>query len=230
MQITKYDITSDKLTRDYRIIMLSDIHNKPAPELLPQVAGEKPDYIFIPGDLVDRHRKTYKNVIPFLEEVVNIAPTYFSLGNHEIKFPKLSARDIAATGVTVLDNRFVQVEDFVVGGQIPYMTFDWLKEFERQPGYKILLNHHPEYIEEGLEAFDIDLILAGHAHGGQWVICGKGIYAPGQGLFPKYTHGFYGNMLVGAGTTNTVAPFTGRFGNPCEIVELNFHKGEPQKG
>ena len=224
MLVTEYDITSEKLSRDYNIVMLSDIHNKPAPDLLQQVSDLAPDYIFVPGDLVDRHRKTYKNVIPFLTELVKIAPVYFSPGNHEIKFPKLSARDIAATGVHVLDNKWVKVEDFILGGQIPYMTFDWIHDLEQQEGYKILLNHHPEYIEEGLADFDLDLILAGHAHGGQWVLFGKAIYAPGQGLFPKYTHGFYGNMLVGAGTTNTIAPFTGRFGNPCEIVQLKFHK------
>ena len=64
---------------------------------------------------------------------------------------------------------------------------EWLREFCDFCGYRILLCHHPEYyslVPEG-----IDLILAGHAHGGQWRFFGRGVFAPGQGLFPKYTSG-----------------------------------------
>ena len=71
---------------------------------------------------------------------------------------------------------------------------------------------------------DIDLTLAGHAHGGQIQIAGHGLYAPGQGLFPKLTHGLYdgGKLLVSRGMTNGAKPRIPRIGNPCELIILNL--------
>ncbi len=91
-------------------------------------------------------------------------------------------------------------------------------------GFKILLSHHPEYWEKYIRGKNIDLTVSGHAHGGQWCFLGRGVYAPGQGLMPKYTHGIYKNagevLAVSRGMTNTV-PIP-RFGNPCEIVFINL--------
>ena len=40
------------------------------------------------------------------------------------------------------------------------------------------------YRKLGLVDLPIQLILSGHAHGGQWRIGRRGVYAPGQGLLP----------------------------------------------
>ena len=98
----------------------------------------------------------------------------------------------------------------------------WLEDFAAAPGYHVLLCHHPEYfprIPDGVE-----LILSGHAHGGQWAywsfrikrMCG--VLAPGQGFFPKWTKGVYENRLVvSTGLSNTALPIP-RFFNPTEVV------------
>ena len=106
----------------------------------------------------------------------------------------------------------------------PEPNLDWLRNFERQEGYKILLCHHPEYVPRYLNARNIDLILSGHAHGGQIQIAGHGLYAPGQGLFPKLTHGLYDGekLLVSRGMTNGAKPRIPRIGNPCELIILNL--------
>jgi len=102
---------------------------------------------------------------------------------------------------------------------------DWLPEFERISGYKILLCHHPEYYPEYLKKLNIDLILSGHAHGGQiryyrpirrkW----QGVYAPGQGLFPSLTSGVHdGRLVISRGLSNR--SFMPRINNPEEIVYL----------
>ncbi len=70
---------------------------------------------------------------------------------------------------------------------------------------------------------DIQLIFSGHAHGGQWRIpfTNKGVYAPGQGLFPEYCQGVYdGRLVVSAGLSNTT--WIPRFFNPREIVVVEF--------
>ena len=235
MKITTYERISPKVDKEYTLIMLSDVHNKPFEKIVAQAAGEKPDAILIVGDVVDRHRKTYKRALPFLEACAAAAPTFFSYGNHEIKFPKLSEEDIVGTGVVLLDNDYIRFGDLVIGGHTPYTPFDWLSDFEQQNGYKVLMNHHPEYFVKepsgrkgftgnpGLQAHEgIDMILSGHAHGGQWRFFNRGVLAPGQGLMAKYVRGEYGNMIVSTGCANTAAPLIPRFFNPREILKIKI--------
>ena len=73
---------------------------------------------------------------------------------------------------------------------------EWLENFCAVEKPKILLCHHPEYYVPYIQKADIDLTVCGHAHGGQWRIFGRGIYAPGQGLFPKYTAGVLDQKCV----------------------------------
>lgn len=99
---------------------------------------------------------------------------------------------------------------------------DWLMDFAEVPGYHILLSHHPEYRQ--LVPKEVELILSGHTHGGQWRFFGRGCYAPGQGVWPKLTKGMYdGRLVVSAGLSNT-APVP-RFFNPTEVVYINAKKG-----
>lgn len=100
--------------------------------------------------------------------------------------------------------------------------------------FTLLLAHRPEYIDDYISPGVFDLILSGHAHGGQWRIPGliNGIYAPGQGYFPKYAGGrfdFYSNSKK---TKNTVfivsrglshqAPNIPRFFNGLELVVIDI--------
>ena len=187
-----------------------------------------------------------RNVLPFLRSCAEHAPTLFSLGNHEQAITGEEIKRIEGTGAVVLDNRWVEMEignrRVVVGGlSSGYATAyrkwraenpgrekpergeitdrhpetGWLDSFAAAPGYHILLSHHPEYYPLVME--HADLVLCGHAHGGQWRIGRKGVYAPGQGIWPKWTKGIYdGRMVVSAGLSNPEK--VPRLFNPTEIV------------
>lgn len=106
----------------------------------------------------------------------------------------------------------------------------WINEFEKCDGYKILLSHHPEYWslrEPKLCGRKINLVLSGHAHGGQIRLWSRGVYAPGQGLFPRYTKGVwmrkYGYLVVSTGLSNTSSVLP-RFFNPTEVVYVKISK------
>lgn len=93
-------------------------------------------------------------------------------------------------------------------------------------GFKLLLAHRPEDIDSYAVA-GANLVLSGHAHGGQWRFFGHGVYAPEQGLFPPYTEGVYqrGNTVLyvstGAGDHKRWLP---RLFNPPHIDLLTLHK------
>lgn len=227
------------------IALLSDLHNREFGEIAERLERHRPDLICIAGDVVDGREEldSQYNVLPFLSACAGIAPSYMSLGNHE-RILK-NTREIEETGVTVLDNTYRTVtageKVVVVGGLTSARVsqrrreleehngsnrksagpeIDWLKEYADTNGYHILLSHHPEYFP--LIPSGIELILSGHAHGGQWRFFGRGVFAPGQGILPKYTGGVYEEdgklMVVGRGLSNT-APVP-RINNPVEIVYL----------
>ena len=93
--------------------------------------------------------------------------------------------------------------------------------------YSILLSHRPEFFEL-YASYDFDLVLSGHAHGGQWRIPGilNGVYAPHQGLFPKYAGGMYElgdtTMIVSRGLAKETTRIPRIFNRPeLVIVEVS---------
>ena len=86
--------------------------------------------------------------------------------------------------------------------------------------YCVLLSHRPETFAAYVSA-DIDLVLSGHTHGGQFRLPFiGGIAAPNQGLFPKYDAGMYSEngttMIISRGIGNSIIPI--RFNNRPEVV------------
>lgn len=187
-----------------------------------------------------------------LAECAAMAPTFYSFGNHEIgachgnirrakrsKRPMTFAlspawrREIEATGAILLHEEWIVWKGLVIGGLGSGLLnpgwkpdLGWIEAYAKTPGYKLLLCHHPEYFDRYLRPYDIDLIVSGHAHGGQWRVFGRGIYAPDQHLFPKYTSGVHEDRLViSRGVVNSVR-FIPRFFNPCEVVTVTVHTVE----
>ena len=106
--------------------------------------------------------------------------------------------------------------------ELPQNTVDYLAEFSAEGGAKLLLCHHPEYYRRYLRDCDTGIICAGHAHGGQIRLFGHGLYAPGQGFFPRYTSGVHdGRFVISRGlTTHSFPP---RIFNRPELVILHIY-------
>ena len=256
-----------RLDTPVSIALLTDTHNRRPEPILQSLRRHKPEMIAIAGDIVIGRPperglllEQNENALPLLRACASIAPTFFSLGNHEGQVCEKDLALIRSTGVTLLDNSWCAWNGISVGGMTspkvlfcrrykaairadePYprlgdrRVFEdpallpiwtdrkvpvtaWLSAWEKQPGWKLLLAHEPHLWEPYLRGRNIDLILSGHAHGGQWRFFGRGVWAPDQGLFPNYTSGLHENLIISRGLTNTAAPIPRLF-NPTEIVYI----------
>jgi len=232
----------------YRIVQVSDLHNNVygmgQSYLLAKIREARPDAIVVTGDLIDRNTKNVDNAMLFINGAVDIAPVFYVTGNHEAsvgkQYKELVLR-MNEAGVTFLDNDAVTViseEDVITLAGVRDPAFDWSKpdakivddEIKKalaevsDTQVTVLLSHRPELIKTYSEN-GIDLVLTGHAHGGQVRLPFIGpIYSPSQGLFPKYTSGLYEEggtkMYVSRGIGNGIAPLRFNDGPELAIIVL----------
>ncbi len=233
--VRRETIGSEKLTKAFTAVQVSDLHDlrfgKEQKELLAAIREARPDMILITGDLFNRRRKkACENAFAFVRGAVRIAPVYFSEGNHEISLGETGERyieTIREMGVCVLRDEFVDLEPIRLIGLTQYASPETLSAMLGASRLNVILAHRPELypIYAGTGA---DVVLSGHAHGGQIRFFGLAVYAPGQGFFPRFTAGQYrigrSVLHVSRGLGNTI-PFPRVFNTP----ELNILQFEPRE-
>ena len=221
----------------FRITQISDLHNrefgKENCRLIALTEAQLPDLLVITGDLTDSYHTKLDKALDAASRLARIAPCYYVTGNHEHRMSEQRQaeffRELEAAGVVLLRNEAVS---FGMGGGFRLLGVDCnqgrtgtLLELmhDRPEGeLNILLSHKPHYARYYRQA-GVDLVLTGHAHGGQWRLPGiGGLYAPGQGPIPKYTAGMYrlGRtvMCVSRGLGNSSFPL--RIENKPELVTV----------
>lgn len=210
------------------VAVLSDLHNEPFDALLPFLEGA--DLILIPGDLVDRYRKTYHNALTFLNVACRIAPVVYAPGNHERAgfLPPNYPKFVKKSGAMWLNQGILHLGGLWIASYNGANDNRRMDELEKKTGVRIVLCHKPNLFYPALQYRDVDLVLSGHAHGGQVRVLGIPLYAPDQGIFPRHTKGCYdGRLYVSAGVGNPV--HMPRWGNPFEIMKIHLthtNKGE----
>ena len=249
--VTKIEVESACLPESfdgYRIAHVSDLHNDEFGEdnekLLALIKEAEPDMIAITGDLLDSRRTSVEKAQNFVQQAVQIAPCYYVTGNHESRIEKEYGqleKAMTEAGIIVLRNDKLTLEKdgaviTVAGIDDPrfVLSSDRLAKMESVIGdgltgllkdvpeeqFTLLLSHRPELFDLYCE-HDVDLVLSGHVHGGQFRIPGiGGIIGPGQGLLPDYDAGLYSrdntNMVLSRGLGQSIVPF--RINNPPELV------------
>lgn len=258
LSTSSYKIFNPKLhpeLKGKKIVFLSDTHFRDKlsdifiDRLLTKIEDINPDLILFGGDIV--HKSTSDSVIEhvkdFFTQLVSIAPTYVIFGNHDIG--SMQAKKIEGVldrvGATLLKNEVTWISfgqpdaGFWLTGlneneSYLEMKSDVLKQIKipknNKNAPKILLTHYPHFFEKYLTNNEKrpDLILAGHAHGGQVIlpIIG-GLFSPGQGINPTYDYGIFTNetypksrLILTRGIGNSGFPF--RINNRPEIVMIEF--------
>ena len=205
---------------------VSDLHDYPNEPIIQTIRSREIDAILVGGDFIHSREKRDRGY-EFLRMAASIAPTFCVAGNHERQYEDDLILSVIRAGAFLLDDGAIQFKGINIGGlssapksengtRLPPDT-EWLKVFSSIKGYKLLICHQPEYYEKYIKPFPIDLTLSGHAHGGQWRFFGHGVFAPGQGFFPKYTSGIYENRLIVSRGIGNQSGFP-RINNRPEVV------------
>jgi predicted MPP superfamily phosphohydrolase len=233
------------------IVLLSDLHSdiygKDQTPLLERINETSPDIIVLAGDIFDdraSHLGT-RLLLTGIKKDMPETPVFYVTGNHEYDGGKIDdiLRELTGFGVTVLPEDYVELEvkgvRLVIAGVEDPNKALWdplyngafaegpLKRAAAADAYRILVCHRPELAKRYAE-YGFDLMLSGHTHGGQVRIPPliNGLYAPGQGLFPKYSGGLYrmgsGSLVVSRGLT-TRHPLFPRIFNPPELVVIRLN-------
>ena len=208
-----YTVVSPKLTAEVRLAVVTDFHSSDnAEEVAAMVASCAPDVVLLVGDMFDddtQNRPT-ERTLSLMRQLSAQYPCYYVSGNHEAWTGEMDAlyQQTEEAGVTVL--RMSSGVLTVRGQRIalcgipdPYeMVFSGAPDTEEQirqaledvdsADFTVLLAHRPELLAKYAQ-FPLDLVVSGHAHGGQVRIPGalNGLYAPNQGWFPKLAGGAY---------------------------------------
>ncbi len=207
-----YQVKSNKVISNFRIVCISDMHLKEFGEnnqnLVNEIKKLSPDIITFVGDMnLEQKPDDYESVVTLCESLKDVAPLYYSLGNHEIDailFKNSQIyKDLKGMGINILNNETATLNvdgtdiDVIGLTQNPKEFDEYGREFfekamQADDNFKLVLTHYPENFDGVLEEYDVDLALSGHTHGGQvrlpWI---GGLYAADQGFFPKLCDGYY---------------------------------------
>lgn len=253
LKLNAYTIANSRLPSKfdgYRIAHISDLHNAeigPSNRKLLQILEDiQPDIIAITGDLVDSRRTNIDIALRFAREAIKIAPCYYVAGNNEswiTEYDKLRT-GLKSLGVAVLEDTKVEIrrddEKIKMLGVVDpsfYGDLSWEKEADiidsvlyklndENETFTLLLIHRPDLMDIYAQN-NCDLVLSGHAHGGQVRLpFVGGLVAPDQGFFPYYDSGLYTvkntDMIVSRGIGNSIIPL--RVNNRPEVILVELKK------
>lgn len=249
--ITNIDVNNGKIPSNFykfKILQVSDLHNKKfgknQNKLVKLTKKINPDIIVVTGDAIDSRKTNMDIAINYLSQIAKSYPTYYVSGNHERRIKGYNRFEelLIQNNVKVLNNK---CENIKIGNEeislIGMKDISFIKSRDKRKEYlntlkdikkevnnnfTILLSHRPEIIDIYSQS-KVDLVFTGHAHGGQIRLPFiDGLFAPNQGLLPKYTSGKFKNgsteMIVSRGLGNSLFPF--RIFNRPELIVTTLNK------
>ena len=249
IQVSEYNIYSNKISEDFKILQISDLHSKnfgkKQSKLIKKINEIKPDIIVFTGDSFDANRSTgQKDLEPTLNivrQIKNNYPIYYITGNHEEANDDLWEKlkpQLENLNIKILDSKSIDLSNEITitgindpghykknNNKFNKILYN-LSNKNNNDKFNILLSHRPSLIKE-YNNTQFDLILSGHAHGGQWrlpFLLENGIYAPTEEFFPEYKNGLHklkhANLIISRGLGNSRCPI--RLFNYPELVVINI--------
>ena len=246
IEVSTHEFYHEKIPKgfdNYKILQISDLHSKNFgrhnKKLLDIIDALSPNIIVVTGDIYYSYKDKIKHSLALLKKLAKKYPVYFVTGNHEQRDKnwKMHKLNLKTYGVNIIDEKTVRLK--FNSAQIQLAGLKDPSFYHYQHRYKIfpkkiktlyvkldknlfnvLLSHRPDKMEHYAQS-GFDLVLSGHAHGGQIRLFNKGLIAPSEGFFPKFTSGLYKqnqtSMIVSRGLGRTIF-FTRLFNKPELIL------------
>lgn len=237
--VPRYKINSEKIKKPLRIVLLTDFHSssygKNQQVLIDVIDEQAPDIILLAGDIAENVRN-HKHTEELLEQIAGKYPCFYTVGNHEEwsgECGKIKEM-FRSYGVTVLegDSEILDFEGQKIrvsgaDNSLPLEQYKACCEAAGDDIFTVFMSHRPDHVDM-YSGRGFDLVVSGHAHGGQVIIPHilNGLYAPNQGIFPKYAGGRYTladgktEMIVSRGLCKNIIP---RVFNPPEVVVIEIN-------
>lgn len=231
--VPRYEIFTDKVSKDIKIVLLTDFHSSSygngGQVLIDAVDRQNPDVILLAGDIMEDIRP-HENSMELLSQLGAKYSCYYVTGNHEewSGEEKNIKNIVRECGITVLEGNYADVGDIRICGVDNSLGGRQFADCIDAAGEKftVLMSHRPDFVDF-YSGKGFDLVVCGHAHGGQVVIPGiaNGLYAPNQGIFPEYAGGRYTladgstEMIVSRGLCKNILP---RVFNQPEVVVIEI--------
>ena len=223
LEAEEYTISSDRINSEVKLALISDLHDHTFGEkneqLVQMLKEQGPDLILMAGDMINDISKDSHVAVELIEQVKDIAPVYYSLGNQEEDYIGRGTSDLLNelkdAGAIVLDESYqdIQVNGNAIrlGGMYDYAfaldgnntttkesmrpsLYQFLTEFQDTDSCRLMMAHRPDsfIFGDATRTWEIDLVVSGHNHGGQVILPFLGgIYGGDQGWFPKYVDGVH---------------------------------------
>lgn len=252
LQNTGCEVSTSKNDALVRIVQLTDLHNSEFgtdnEKLIRNVREQEPDLVCITGDILNLDEDNTEIAENLISKLAEDFPVYVSFGNHETMNQYVTVSELKErfedAGAVVLEFDYEDIEvngvSLRIGGFYGYglpkdheavreNESEFLEEFQDTDAYKVLLMHMPYawYYSGSLNCWDVDLVLAGHSHGGQIRIPFiGGLYAPDIGWFPGRECGLYysddGSKVMVLSRGLGGAEKIPRFNNIPEVVTVDI--------
>ena len=254
IDVESFEYKRDSVPKSFdgvKIVSVTDYHNHGGSyedKLIQTIKDQSPDYIFLVGDIVDKHRNDVGSAGRFFKKCVDIAPCFLVYGNHELALQQTAGEfekyneAASEAGVTILANDIYELErgddSIYIAGTSSVTAADQLDEQMQYLDTSkplLWLHHYPENFRQLAvfakdHGFEDTLFFCGHAHGGLIELgpSYKGLFAPGQGFFPEYTSGEYhsgsSEMLLSRGCGNS--GYTLRVFDPFHLIVCTLRSSD----
>ena len=212
----QYNISSEKIESEKKIVFLTDLHNnsfgKNNEKLFSTIEGISPDLVLIGGDMITvKSRLGIENVLPLLKRLSSKYKCIYANGNHEQRLSEnkfgLNYRQykqiMEDMGIVYLSNKSCDLDDNICVHGLDLERKYYLRRFKKpldsgyinkrisidESKFNILLAHSPLFVKDYADSH-VDLALAGHFHGGTIRLPG------GVGVMTPQFH-FFNRLVVG---------------------------------
>lgn len=249
IDLTEYNLTSDKIDNEYSILFVSDVHydtvqdTKLVKESISKMNDLKPDIVILGGDICDDRtpKESMKEIFKEFGTINSTYGTYYVYGNHDRQPYETDyengnrtysdeelADAIKSSGIRIMEDDKTTFNDDIVlvgradaewSGEANRLNISQLIDEEDLSKFIVVADHQPIEAEESTNQ-GADLQISGHTHGGQVFP-----YEQFQKLMGMYPYGEYdvgdGKLIVSSGLTGWGWPMRNQ--EKCEYVLIHIN-------